>query len=571
MNKRNGFNTTYKRRCSIDKKHSNVRHNNIYKRSENMSGEGIWEQAQQIYKSAKPVGKFLWKHKEKVAKLGELGYKLVKKKKDKSSSSSLFDNIDLDDIKKKAGKVSSIASDTFKKAGDIYDSGIVQKAINFIPDSDENARAQYPGERHALLKLKNGKMGRANYMGPGTQIIERLKRGDPPRTYSDGVAKIHDIDYYLASGASDEATKNALIRQADNRMIEKLNRASRKSLDNNININLGRGIIASKTKLEDLGIMRKGSFGSKLQEIKPEDKALLLKQKKDAEIAGYGPSKMLKLNYMKHMKKKQKGKGLRLAGQRGKGLGIAGGGLNLSGGFLSLIIAGIAGIAEAVSAISAATVATAVVTGAASAVGGLAVNALVDAFDDDSKEEFSEKMKKMKAWVDLAKKEIARYEKDPETEKKMGKDFLKNFKKAVDLKENKYLALQAKGSGLNLSGRGVKAYPIKGYGFEDNLLINSAVKKMRGYGLINKAAEELAKIHMKKEIVKQNFKQIYNAIPKNIIMASQKVLEKDPNKLKAVLEKLAPVVKNVVDKKLNLPNVNIPSSHLANLAIQKIK
>lgn len=214
MNKRNGFNTTYNRRCSIDKKHTNVRNNSIYMRSNaNMGGEGIWEQAQQIYKSAKPVGKFLWKHKEKVAKLGELGYKLIKKKKGKTSSSSLFDKIDLDDIKKKAGKVSSVASDTFKKAGDIYDSGIVQKAIDFIPDSDENARKPYPGERHALLKLKNGKMGRANYMGPGTDIIKRLKRNDPPRTYSDGVAKIHDIDYYMASGAPDEATKNALIRR----------------------------------------------------------------------------------------------------------------------------------------------------------------------------------------------------------------------------------------------------------------------------------------------------------------------------------------------------------------------
>jgi hypothetical protein len=37
--------------------------------------------------------------------------------------------------------------------------------LNLIPPSDESARPSYPGERHALLKLPNGKMGIANYMG----------------------------------------------------------------------------------------------------------------------------------------------------------------------------------------------------------------------------------------------------------------------------------------------------------------------------------------------------------------------------------------------------------------------
>lgn len=36
---------------------------------------------------------------------------------------------------------------------------------NLIPDSDKTARPAFPGERHAILKLPNGKFGSANYMG----------------------------------------------------------------------------------------------------------------------------------------------------------------------------------------------------------------------------------------------------------------------------------------------------------------------------------------------------------------------------------------------------------------------
>jgi hypothetical protein len=33
------------------------------------------------------------------------------------------------------------------------------------PSSDSNARNSFPGERHAILKLPNGRAGIANYMG----------------------------------------------------------------------------------------------------------------------------------------------------------------------------------------------------------------------------------------------------------------------------------------------------------------------------------------------------------------------------------------------------------------------
>ena len=77
--------------------------------------------------------------------------------------------------------------------------GIFSSIKNAIPHSDSNARAGYPGENHAILKLPNGMPGIANFMGPGTQVVKRLQRGDPPRTASDKTAMRHDIDYGLAT------------------------------------------------------------------------------------------------------------------------------------------------------------------------------------------------------------------------------------------------------------------------------------------------------------------------------------------------------------------------------------
>ena len=66
--------------------------------------------------------------------------------------------------------------------------GLFSDALNtvtkILPSSDRNARDQFSGETHAVLKLKSG-VGRANYMGPGTRIGRRILRGNPPRTQMD--------------------------------------------------------------------------------------------------------------------------------------------------------------------------------------------------------------------------------------------------------------------------------------------------------------------------------------------------------------------------------------------------
>ena len=51
-----------------------------------------------------------------------------------------------------------------------------------------------------------------NYLGPGTHLEKRLKRGDRGKNRLDELAKIHDIDYSLARNIKDKW-------KADDKMI----------------------------------------------------------------------------------------------------------------------------------------------------------------------------------------------------------------------------------------------------------------------------------------------------------------------------------------------------------------
>jgi hypothetical protein len=205
---------------------------------------------------------------------------------------------------------------------------------NIIPSSDETGRPAYPGEKHAILQLPNGKYGMANYMGPGTQVINRLKRGDPPRTKSDKVAMRHDIDYALAKGASNKDEQANQIRQADKRMVASLDRIANERGDNVKNIFQGRRLIQAKMLAEDTGAMKKGSFGGDLENINPDDKVLLMSKKAGLEQEGYGlPAQALKMKLVRQMrKKKQKGGRISMSKSYGTSKGH-----KLKGGFFQFL------------------------------------------------------------------------------------------------------------------------------------------------------------------------------------------------------------------------------------------
>jgi len=173
---------------------------------------------------------------------------------------------------------------------------------NLIPDSDANARPGFAGEFHTVLELPNGKYGVGNFIGPGTNLTTRLKRGDPPRTAVDKVARAHDLRYATAANADE-------IRKADNIFISKVAELDRKKADSSKNLTQAK-IMSAKVLAEDLGLLSKGSFskfreGAPVRNVSDSDMGYLKGELSAMEQEGYGalPGEMLKLKLIKKMRK----------------------------------------------------------------------------------------------------------------------------------------------------------------------------------------------------------------------------------------------------------------------------
>jgi hypothetical protein len=190
-------------------------------------------------------------------------------------------------------------------------------------------------------------MGIGNWIGPNTAVIKRAKRGgkggDKGRTPTDSVAKMHDIDFTLAADAPTKKEQLQLVRQADERMINSMNRIAKDKADTKFNIALGRRAIQAKVMAENAGLMSRDKFAGPLENISESDKMALLEARGQS---GYGmlPADVLKMHMLKAMKKNKKGGSLSLAGgtlslagqgKKGK-RGKKGGSLKLAGGTLSL-------------------------------------------------------------------------------------------------------------------------------------------------------------------------------------------------------------------------------------------
>lgn len=393
-------------------------------------------------------------------------------------------------------------------AADAYGSELGTTVKNLLPSSDENARPAFAGERHAILQLPNGKYGMANYMGPGTQVIKRLKRGDPARTQSDKVAMKHDIDYALAAGMKSKEAQTKAVRQADQRMVSNLNRISKNKEDAKKNIFIGRRLIQGKMAAEDVGLMKKGSFAGDLEKISDRDKVLLMSKKAALAQEGYGakgyhtgmlPGEALKMKLIKNMRRRRsaqqpssKGKGLALPGH---GLKLSGSGTSLAGGFWFLAPL-IALAAEAISGITVAGIGTAVATGTAGAVAGAITKKIIGSGVLSKKlttkgkgvKEVAQKVagviKKNKQKIiniaestkvlpkDLPKKVLEHAQKalDIINELSSGKPNKKSVLKVVDrliphIKQvfHKKMEKKMKGSGVSLPGRGMMVGAGEGF------------------------------------------------------------------------------------------------------------
>jgi hypothetical protein len=344
------------------------------------------------------------------------------------------------------------AKEYLEKASNLYTGKYGTALRNMIPDSDGNARSSFPGEKHAILKLQNGKLGTANYMGPGTQVEKRLARGDPGRTESDMVAKRHDIDYTLASGSRNKEDQLNLVRKADKRMVASLNKVK----DNSMNIAMGKRLIQAKMLGEDLGVMSKSKFAGELTQINDRDRILLMSEQEKMEQKGYGnrPGEELKMKIMKSLARK--------LGKNKK----------QKGGFF---FAGIAALIAWISAASATAMATTVAgttvgalvgsaaTGAAGAIGAAIVGKIAGKGKGKGKaivDKVKTKIKKAildvkivpkdlpKSVQEVAKKGLAILKKNPDKIKDVVRTLIPHVKKAIGEKVNKKMG----GSGLGLAG-----------------------------------------------------------------------------------------------------------------------
>lgn len=161
------------------------------------------------------------------------------------------------------------------KIPEMYSSETATYIKNMLPDSDKNARPQYPGEKHAVIRLPNGRLGISNFLGPGTKIVLRTKRNDPGRSYTDNIARAHDLRYALSTFEKNKESQLKDIRQADVVMINELEKAKKENKDEPFNINLGLQVIKNKNRLEDVGILDRGKFSGRLNEYPKSDKVLL--------------------------------------------------------------------------------------------------------------------------------------------------------------------------------------------------------------------------------------------------------------------------------------------------------
>lgn len=144
------------------------------------------------------------------------------------------------------------------------------------------------GEKHAIMyNPKTKKYQSAQWCGPGTSVLQRTRDGCPGVSEADKVCKAHDLRFTLARGPN----MAMWIRDADNRMVHKLKQIRKAGTDTRFNTDISMRGIQAKKKLEDWGIMRKGSFGPATkagEKLSAKDRKFLQQQLNRLEMQGYG-------------------------------------------------------------------------------------------------------------------------------------------------------------------------------------------------------------------------------------------------------------------------------------------
>lgn len=134
-----------------------------------------------------------------------------------------------------------------------YLSNVASEKFNKNP----NYRQGFPGEKHALIDTPWG-LTRASYLGPGTNLLARLERGDPPVDGPDGLdalAKVHDIAYGLARTAED-------VRKADDDFLDGLAHVTSSTKMKSFVM----GLFKAKKLAEDVGFLDPSKFAPDIKQ-----------------------------------------------------------------------------------------------------------------------------------------------------------------------------------------------------------------------------------------------------------------------------------------------------------------
>lgn len=203
------------------------------------------------------------------------------------------------------------------------DTDQVQQQGTGDPRYGPSMPAPGPGEKHVYMKTDGALMPvRANFAGPGTNLVERLRRGDKPINEVDRIAKAHDLRYGLA-------TNYDQVRDADNVMINAL----KNTKQDPVSRTAASAVMQGKLLLEDKAGVKRGTFAQHGTDHSPETTAML-----QAELAplaqeglGGGRRRFAKGSpeakaFMAALRAKRVAGSAKAAGFAGKGLKLAGAG-----------------------------------------------------------------------------------------------------------------------------------------------------------------------------------------------------------------------------------------------------
>lgn len=136
----------------------------------------------------------------------------------------------------------------------------------------------FPGEKHALLWNADLKRYEpAMYMGPGTHVNQRVRRGDVGVSPSDVASKAHDLRYTLGTSKEDIDSADAIFYAVRDRL-----RANKQDVPWNLN---QMSLLRIKDLLPFIGSTYSG------KDLPEDERALLSSSLAELEKQGYGTSR----------------------------------------------------------------------------------------------------------------------------------------------------------------------------------------------------------------------------------------------------------------------------------------